>query len=79
MQGEVLSPILFNLYVNDFETNFLKSGCIPNELSTFSLFFCLCMPILETGGYNKTNRIDRKCFNCSDYVEDEFHFILVCP
>ena len=29
MQGEVLFPILFNLYVNDFETNFLKSGCIP--------------------------------------------------
>ena len=27
----------------------------------------------------KTNRNDRKCFNCSDYFEDEFHFILVCP
>ena len=34
---------------------------------------------IETGRYNKTNRNDRKCFNCSDYVEDEFHFILVCP
>ena len=40
MQGEVLFPILFNLYVNDFETNFLTSGCIPYELSTFSIFFC---------------------------------------
>ena len=29
--------------------------------------------------YDKTNRNDRKCFNCSDYFEDEFHFILVCP
>ena len=34
---------------------------------------------IETGRYNKTNRNDRKCLNCSDYVEDEFHFILVCP
>lgn len=29
MQGEVLSPILFNLYVNDFEINFLNSECVP--------------------------------------------------
>ena len=35
--------------------------------------------IIETGRYDKTNRNDRKCFNCSDYVEDEFHFILVSP
>ena len=41
MQGEVLSLILFNLNVNYFETNFLKSGCIPNELSTFIVFFLL--------------------------------------
>ena len=41
MQGEVLSPILFNLYVNDFEANFLKSGCIPYELSTLSLFLLM--------------------------------------
>ena len=34
---------------------------------------------IVTGRYNKTNRNDRRCFNCSDYVEDEFHFILVCP
>ena len=31
MQGEVLSPILFSLYMNDFEMNFLRSGCIPVE------------------------------------------------
>ena len=34
---------------------------------------------IETVRYNKTNRNDIKCFNSSDYVEDEFHFILVCP
>ena len=26
MEGEVLSPILFNLYVNDFELEFFKFG-----------------------------------------------------
>ena len=34
---------------------------------------------METGRYKKTNRNDIKFFNCSDYVEDEFHFILVSP
>ena len=33
---------------------------------------------IETGIYNKTKENDRKCSNCSDYVENEFHFILVC-
>lgn len=41
MQGEVLSPILFNLYVNDFEMNFLKSGCIPHELLSLNLFLLM--------------------------------------
>ena len=27
MQGEVLSPILFSLYVNDFEKEFISSNC----------------------------------------------------
>lgn len=38
MQGEVLFPILFNLYVNDFEMNFLKYGCIPHELLSLNVF-----------------------------------------
>lgn len=38
MQGEVLSPILFNLYVNDLEMNFLKSQCVPYEILSLNLF-----------------------------------------
>ena len=34
---------------------------------------------IETEINNKTDENDRKCCNCSDYVESEFHFILVCP
>ena len=41
MLGEVLSPILFNMYVDDFETNCLKSGSIPYEPSTLSLFLLM--------------------------------------
>jgi hypothetical protein len=38
MQGELLSPILFNLFVNDLELCFLKSGSLPYELSSLNLF-----------------------------------------
>lgn len=34
---------------------------------------------IETGRYNNTPRTQRNCFSCKNYVEDEFHFILVCP
>ena len=34
----------------------------------------------EVGRYNKIERNERKCRLCSlDDVEDEYHFILVCP
>ena len=35
---------------------------------------------VEVGRYNKIERNERKCKLCSlDDVEDEYHFILVCP
>ena len=41
MQGEVLSPILFSLYVNDFEVEFIKNGCTPTELQNLHLFILM--------------------------------------
>ena len=41
MQGEVLSPILFSLYMNDFEMNFLRSGSIPVECLDMNLFLLM--------------------------------------
>ena len=41
MQGEVLSPILFSFYVNDFEREFIASYCIPYELGQLNLFLLL--------------------------------------
>ena len=41
MQGEVLSPILFSLYVNDFEKEFISSNCLPYELGPLNLFLLL--------------------------------------
>ena len=38
LQGEVLSPMLFALYVNDLENVFLNEGNMPIELNTLSLF-----------------------------------------
>ncbi len=35
---------------------------------------------IEAGRYARTNRIDRKCTKCDlDDMEDEYHFILICP
>ena len=41
MQGEVLSPILFSLYVNDFDVEFIKNGCTPTELQNLHLFILM--------------------------------------
>jgi hypothetical protein len=41
MQGEVLSPILFSLYVNDFEMYFLRDKCVPYECKNLSLYLLM--------------------------------------
>ena len=41
MQGEVLSPILFSLFINDFEMQFLRDGCVPVELQDIHLFLLM--------------------------------------
>lgn len=34
---------------------------------------------IETGRYNNTNRENRLCPHCKTSVEDEFHFLFLCP
>ena len=34
---------------------------------------------IEQGRYNKTNRNRRTCKLCINEIEDEMHFILLCP
>ena len=41
LQGEIISPILFSLYVNDCESEFLKSNLTPTELQELSLFLLM--------------------------------------
>ena len=41
LQGEILSPILFSLYVNGFEEEFLNCGVKPTELQELSLFLLM--------------------------------------
>ena len=38
MQGEVMSPVLFALFINDIENNLIVKGCIPYECANNSLF-----------------------------------------
>ena len=41
LQGEVISPILFSIYVNDYENEFLNCGIEPLELQNLSLFLLM--------------------------------------
>ena len=34
---------------------------------------------IDTGRYIATDHSKRTCFSCVDKLEDEYHFILVCP
>jgi hypothetical protein len=43
-------------------------------------FRCGVAPLaIETGRYRQVPLMNRKCFNCSDNVEDELHVLMVCP
>jgi len=41
MQGEIISPIVFALYVNDCEMDFINHNCDPIELKELSLFLIM--------------------------------------
>ena len=41
MQAEVLSPILFSLYVNDCEMAFINSSSLPLEVKNLKLFLLM--------------------------------------
>jgi hypothetical protein len=41
MQGEPLSPILFSLYVNDFERCFIKDNCTSIDIQLINLFLLM--------------------------------------
>ena len=39
MQGEVMSPVLFALFINDIEIYLIVKGCIPYECANISCVF----------------------------------------
>lgn len=41
LQGEVLSPMLFVLYVNDLENEFMKKGTASTDLQLLSLYLLM--------------------------------------
>ena len=50
------------------------------DRSAFAKFRHGVVPIrLETGRYENIKFEERCCFNCSNLIEDETHFILHCP
>ena len=41
MQGEVISPTLFSLYINDFEMHFIRENCPSVEIQLIKLFLLM--------------------------------------
>ena len=41
LQGEVMSPILYSLYVNDFEMSFIREGCQSIDIQLINLFILM--------------------------------------
>jgi hypothetical protein len=41
LQGETLSPLLFSLYVNDFEVSFISGNCPSIDLQMLNLFLLM--------------------------------------
>lgn len=41
LQGEVMSPILYSLYVNDPEMSFIKDGCQAIDIQFINLFILM--------------------------------------
>ena len=41
LQGEVLSPILFSMYINDIEINFIKENCPSVDIQLITIFLLM--------------------------------------
>lgn len=41
LQGEILSPLLFSMYLNDFERYFINSNCTSIELQMINMFLIM--------------------------------------
>ena len=41
LQGEIMSPIFYSLYVNDFEMSFVKDGCQSIDIHLINLFLLM--------------------------------------
>ena len=46
MQGETLSPLLFSLYVNDFEESFISDNCPSIDLQMLNLFVLMYADVM---------------------------------
>jgi hypothetical protein len=71
----------YNQIKDSFETEeYVKYINNRSERSILAQFRCGILPLeLETGRYRNIDVNNRFCFHCTNLVEDEIHFALVCP
>ena len=66
--NSILEPYLDNIYNRKYKTALTRFRLSSHNLE------------IEKGRYHGIPRIERKCKFCSlDFVENEYHFLLVCP
>ena len=60
---------------------YLLSNCNWNQSQTFACFRTSSLPLaIEEGRHHNVDPTERLCNICKQgYVEDEYHFLLVCP
>ena len=68
MQGECLSPILFSLYLNDIEEQFMNSGIEGIDIDMFKLVLLLytdCIVVFANNPEELQNGLDLLYDFCS--------------
>ena len=84
VRGQLSLSSKCNLYINLVDTHSLQfylRKCIPSNYKRLISKFRLSSHNLaiETGRYNNISMNDRLCKFCNTDIEDEFHFVLICP
>lgn len=70
LQGEALSPLLFSLYLNDFENSYIMSNCediILQEISLFLMMYADDMVLLSESPEGLQNILDTLHEYCNDW------------
>ena len=76
-----LDSFVYKHLTDNFELQYyLRKNITPNFQKLLCKIRISCHPLaVETGRYSNTPRAQRLCPLCKSDIEDEYHFLLICP